>query len=383
MSKTKERKPSARGGSDFCFLNGRDDARLSDVERLTLLGGGGLDRVLERMAKALDSVSLEVFSSSLEPSVIRAHAARLEALRASGAVAQLFTKPERHQAPSIVPVHGFPFGSVVDLAFPSQFPPSSWCHEPSYLEATENATSYVRLWEHNDDHGERPTIVAIHGWTMGDQRVNSLAFMPGLFYSLGCNVALVELPFHGRRRPLSIPEHRPLFPDVDPVRTAIAMGHALFDLRVLRLFLEERGHRRVSCVGMSLGAYIGALWGSLDTLHRCVLLVPLVSMGDMAAELVRRRFGEGSKESEDLSGEFLRGLFADHYPLKGQPCTPQEQVMVIRGKGDQLVSRGQIALLRREWPRAKYLWSDGGHGAGMKRGETFSRMTEFLLGKGA
>ena len=373
---------SSKTSSDFCFLNGRSDSRLSDVERLTMLGGGGLDRILQRLGKTLEGVSLDAFSTGLEPSVLRASQEKLHALRTKGAIADLFRPIGPPRLPAVVPVHGFPFGSVVDLEFRSEFPAASWEHDPSYQAVEANRNSYVRLWEHNDDHEGRATIVAIHGWTMGDQRVNSLAFMPGLLYTLGCNVALVELPFHGRRRPAGVPESDPLFPSIDPVRTCVAMAHALHDLRALAAFLSSRGHGRLSCVGMSLGAYVAALWASVDVLRRVALLVPLVSMGDMAHELLVKRFGSSDAAASGVDLASLRDLFADHYPLSRDPQTAQESIMVVRGKGDQLVSRGQIAILRKAWPRARYLWADGGHGAPVKRGETFARMTDFLLEKG-
>lgn len=347
-----------------------------------MLGGGGLERILQRLGKTLESVSLEAFSSGLDPVVLESFRTRLHSLRSQGAINELFRPIGPSSPPSVVPVHGFPFGSVVDLEFYSPFPALSWRHDPQYCSSAQNRTSFVRLWEHNDDQGKRPTIVAIHGWTMGDQRINSLAFMPGLLYTMGCNVALVELPFHGRRRPEGVSQDQPLFPSVDPIRTCVAMAHALHDLRSLSAYLSHRGHSRISCVGMSLGAYIAALWASVDVLHRVVLLVPLVSMGDMAQELLAKRFGGGSAEARALSIEALRDLFADHYPLSREPQTPQESIMVVRGKGDQLVSRGQIALLRKAWPRAAYLWSEGGHGAPVKRGETFTRMTKFLIENG-
>jgi hypothetical protein len=133
---------------------------------------------------------------------------------------------------------------------------------------------------------------------------------------------------------------------------------------------------------MSLGAYVAALWASVDVLRRVALLVPLVSMGDMAHELLVKRFGRSDAAASGVDISALRDLFADHYPLSREPQTAQESIMVVRGKGDQLVSRGQIAILRKAWPRARYLWADGGHGAPVKRGETFARMTDFLLEKG-
>lgn len=348
-----------------------------------MLGGAGLERILQRLGKTLENVSLEAFSTGLEPNALRVGQERLQALRSQGALAELFRPIGPAAAPAVVPVHGFPFGSVVDLEFRSEFPAAAWQHDPGYQTVASNRTSFVRLWEHNDEQRERATIVAIHGWTMGDQRVNSLAFMPGLLYTLGCNVALVELPFHGRRRPAGIADSDPLFPSVDPVRTCVAMAHALHDLRALAAYLSGRGHRRLSCVGMSLGAYVAALWASVDVLQRVALLVPLVSMGDMAYELIEKRLGAQATRAEGLNRELLQDLFVDHYPLAREPQTAQESIMVVRGKGDQLVSRGQIAILRKAWPRARYLWADGGHGAAVRRGETFARMTDFLLEKGA
>ena len=359
--------------SDFCILNGREDARLSEVERLTVLGGAGLDRVMTRLGKSLSAVSLESFAPALDVATLKTQSISLSMLRAGGEVAALFKAPVGGNDPQVTPIHGFPEGAVLDLEFSSHFPERGWAHDPGYISTEENTTSYVRLWEHREATAARMTIVAIHGWTMGDQRVNSLAFLPGLLFSLGCNVALVELPFHGRRRPKGIPEELPLFPSADPVRTCLAMAHALYDLRVLRAFLNRRGHSRISCVGMSLGAYVGALWASLDRLDRAAFLVPLVSMGDMAFELC------GKQGIDTISRDFLVDLFRDHSPLEREPATPQESIMVVAGTDDHLVPKSQISQLQSQWPRVTVVWAGGGHGAATNRTEAFDRITKFLL----
>ncbi len=363
--------------SDFCVLNGREDARLSDVERLTVLGGASLDRVLGKLGKSLSSVTLDTFAPGLDISALKAAQIKLHMLRAAGEIEKLFAAPNAPAVAAITHIHGFPSGGVYDLEFASQFPQQDWAHDREYLASEANTTSYVRLWEHEGDQAGRTTIVAIHGWTMGDQRVNSLAFLPGLFYQLGCNVALVELPFHGRRRPEGIPESVPLFPSADPIRTCVAMAHALYDLRRLRLYLEQRGHRRISCVGMSLGAYVGALWAARDRLARAAFLVPLVSMGDMAVELFKK-----SSDGE-VSAEFLRDLFEDHSPLRQLPETPQSSIMVIGGEGDHLVPRSQITLLQKRWSHATVEWVHGGHAAGTNRAAVFDRIAQFLTGEEA
>ena len=359
--------------SDFCILNGREDARLSEVERLTVLGGASLDRVMNRLGKSLSTVSMDSFAPALDVATLKKQAISLSMLRARGEIASLVRAPLGVSEPRVTPIHGFPEGEVLDLEFSSHFPERGWAHDPGYISTEENTTSYVRVWEHREAVAERMTIVAIHGWTMGDQRVNSLAFLPGILFSLGCNVALVELPFHGRRRPKGIPEDLPLFPSADPIRTCLAMAHSLYDLRVLRSFLLRRGHTRISCVGMSLGAYVGALWAALDRLDRAAFLVPLVSMGDMAFELCVRQ------GIVSVSRDFLLDLFRDHAPLEREPATRQESILVVAGTDDHLVPKSQIQQLEARWPRVSVVWAGGGHGAATNRTEAFDRIANFLL----
>jgi len=358
--------------SEFCVLNEGEDSRLSDVERLTLIGGASLDRVLVKLGKTLSNVTLDTFAPGLDLATLQTSSIKLQMLRRAGEIEKLFNPTSLQSTPIVTHIHGFPRGGVYDLQFSSHFPGSEWSHNLDYVSIEENTRSFVRLWEHEEAVSDRITIVAIHGWTMGDQRVNSLAFLPGLFFSLGCNVALVELPFHGRRRPQGIPETVPLFPSADPIRTCVAMAHALHDLRQLRGYLAARGHERFSCVGMSLGAYVGALWVSLDQLYRAAFLVPLVSMGDMAIELLNRTLGSPADPT------FVRDLFADHYPLQYQPKTSQSSIMVIGGEDDHLVPRSQITLLQKYWPHVIVEWVHGGHGAGTNRSEVFDRIAQFL-----
>jgi hypothetical protein len=358
--------------SDFCILNGRQDGRLSDVERLTVVGGRGLDRVLERLAKNLASVSLSTITPFLDSQRLQQQAIRLHHLRGNGVIDGLFEAPRRFVKPAVTQIHGFPDGSVTDLRFSSQFPHNGWPHDPDYVATEENTTSYVRLWSHTVQQPSRLTVVAIHGWTMGDQRVNSLAFLPGVLYRLGFNVALVELPFHGRRRPIGLPDDVPLFPSVDPIRTCLSIAHALHDLRLLRDFLVTEGMDRIATIGMSLGAYVATVWASRDELDRALYAVPLVSMGGMATSLVETSSISG------LSPEFLLDLYSDHFPLQSEPRTVQERMMVIGGQGDHLVPQAQIAELHTRWPRVPIKWASGGHSAPTNRQGAFLDVVQFL-----
>ena len=132
-------------------------------------------------------------------------------------------------------------------------------------------------------------------------------------------------------------------------------------------------------MGMSLGAYVGLLWCSLDALSRAVFMVPLVSMGDMAWELVRLQHRTDKEAPQGMTKSFLRDLFFDHYPLGRSPATRQESILVVGGRGDHLVPRNQITLLREKWPHAKVAWAAGGHGAPAHQGECFETVRSFLL----
>ena len=369
--------------SDFCFINGRPDARLSDVERLTMLGGGGLDRAVARLSKGLSSVTLLQLAPSIELQELYRNQERLHALRESGVIRELFSVPPSSIPPAVTPVHGFPDGAVSDLEFQSHFPPAKLVSGLGYPMLTSNMVSAVRFWEHSHRSDERQTIVAIHGWTMGDQRVNSLAFLPGLFYSLGWNVALVELPFHGRRADDTIKD--PLFPSVDPVKTCVGMAQAIYDLRKLTAYLRSRGHQRIACVSLSLGAYVGQLWAALERLDRAVFIVPLVSMGDLAWNLAREQgkrgvFGDAPELVSSQGRAFFRDLFRDHCALGRLPLTSEEAMLTLGGRGDQVISRKQMDLLRKNWPHSQFVWLSGGHAAHLQRGEAFSIVREFLKG---
>ena len=132
-------------------------------------------------------------------------------------------------------------------------------------------------------------------------------------------------------------------------------------------------------MGMSLGAYVGLLWASLDPIERGVFMVPLVSMGDMAWELVRLKHKEERDIPRGMTKPLLRDLFADHYPLARKPATAEGAILVVGGRGDHLVPKNQISLLRGRWPQAKITWAAGGHAAPARGGECFETVRSFLV----
>lgn len=359
--------------ADYCPLGAAPEHRLSQFERLTLTGGRDLEKALAFIARQIAGFSFHDFTlPALQEIPARSAWYREGEFRRSPAY--FFTPPGRPSVRETL-VHGLRDGAILDLSFPSEYRSR---HPQTLPMVPENEVVHARLWQHRDP--APATVVALHGWTMGDQRLNSLAFLPGIFYRLGLDVVLVELPFHGRRRPaVSSAEglNGFVFPSPDIVRTNEALGQAISDLRALRLHLEARGAREVGWMGMSLGAYVGALWSGLDESAFAVPIVPLVSMAEVAWDMITRS-PAFTEAPPDFDVELLRDAFAVHCPLSYPARLPRERALLIAGIGDQIVPSRQPKLLWDHWRRPRIQWLSGGHEALFQRSRAFIQVVRFF-----
>lgn len=289
-----------------------------------------------------------------------------------------------YQPPSSVPqiqsklVHGLRDGSIIDLKFESSYK----IRNPAYLAKRhlypENDTVHARYWQHST--GAAATIVALHGWTMGDQRLNSLAFLPGHFYKLGYDIVLVELPFHGRRRPknLSSDEAENLFPGSDLALTNEVIGQFIGELRQIKLFIEKYGTDRIGCMGMSLGAYFASLWCSLDPLDFCIPIVPVVSMADIGWQSLCSVHKASELENLGLTKEVLERGFSLHCPLSFKPKTDIDRIMILAGLADTVIPSSHPRSLWEHWKRPRMHWFRGGHLAHFKSRRCTTQIVKFL-----
>ncbi|MCB0337724.1 MAG: hypothetical protein KDD62_15515, partial [Bdellovibrionales bacterium] len=185
--------------SDFCILGNSEEYRLSRFERLTLVGGEELEKALVWLSRQLAGFA---YADKLGPVDIPLLLAAGQHYRKKYKVGQqhkYFKLPKEPPTVTLHPVHGLKDGRILDLVFPSCYTVQHPAYKEEYSELIANQYVHARMWKH---HEKSPaTVIAIHGWTMGDQRINSLAFQPGFFYQLGLDIVLVELPYHGRRSP--------------------------------------------------------------------------------------------------------------------------------------------------------------------------------------
>jgi len=298
-------------------------------------------------------------------------------------------KPESFfVAPSSIPnvesklVHGLKDGSILDLKFQSSYQIQYPDFEVESQLYPENKTVHARYWQHAE--GAPATIVALHGWTMGDQRLNSLAFLPGQFYKLGLDVILVELPYHGRRKPkaLTDAEVQNLFPGGKLALTNEALAQIIHDLRGLQMFLGKQGVENLGVVGMSLGAYVGALWASLDPLAFCIPIVPVVSMSDLAWKYLSRDANYKSFFEAGLTREILQAGYAVHCPLNHELKLSRDKVLILAGLADKIVPSAQPGMLWRHWQEPTLHRFRGGHLTQLKSPRALEKVIEFFRSNG-
>ncbi len=365
--------------ADYCMLDVPQERRFSSFERYTLVGGNELDKAVAWFAKQLTRFDYLANIGHLD----------VEALKAAG---NYYARPALLQDPGsffvrpLVPplvaereVHGLADGVVLDLSFPSSYQVQHPDMRQEYLSFTENAEVHARYWRHNQP--ARHTIVAVHGWTMGDQRINSLAFQPGFFYRRGMDVLLYELPFHGRRKPQNVSkqEWAQLFPSTHVIRTNEALAQAISDLRELAMYLHKSNNTAIGVLGMSLGAYISALWASLDPLHFCIPVVPLVSMADLAWKVVQESQHSKLYTSQGLKLQDFRKVYFMHCPLSYKPKVKKGARLIIAGLGDNILPAEQPKALWRHWNKPNIFWFEGGHLAEFKKSRAFYEIEQMFI----
>jgi pimeloyl-ACP methyl ester carboxylesterase len=367
--------------TDYCILDTSPEYRLSRFERLTLTGGAELEKAISWVVRQLGRLHPEPSLSdfSVSDALVASEFYRAEPFATNPQI--FYEAPSGGGEVKQTEVHGLEDGKILDLEYWSCYRPNNPAFATEFSRFKENQRVHVRYWRH--DSAPTGTMIAVHGWTMGDQRLNSLAFLPGVFYRLGLNVALIELPFHGRRKPLRVKgdaSEEIMFPSSHLVRTNECMGQIISDLRQLREFLREDAGEEIGVIGMSLGGYIGALWSSLDLLSFCIPVVPMVSMSDIAWEFLSRDSHFRIFKKQGLTQELLESIYRLHCPLTYELQLKRERTLIIAGSDDRIVPATQPRALQKHWGMPAIHWMDGGHLAHFKRSRAFITIVQFLRG---
>lgn len=369
--------------ADFCVIDTAPEARLSSFERLTLQGGAELERALQWIIR--HSASFAIFDNGKRhelkidlPVFLESEKFYTNDPRWSDNKKLFFTAPDKIPAVQSNLVHGLKDGTIIDLHFETSYQHQNPAAAEIFNQFVENKTVRARYWQHTET--AKGTIVALHGWTMGDQRLNSLAFLPGHFYKLGYDVVLMELPFHGRRKPkhLSQDEVDAIFPGSDLALTNEVIGQFIHDLRSLKLFLSQYGAPKIGVIGMSLGGYFGSLWAALDELEFCIPIVPMVSMSDIAWKAVSKMSNFAEMKKQGLNKKTLERAYALHCPLSHQQATATDRILILAGLADNIVPSSHPRALWNHWGKPEMNWFRGGHMAQLKSRHAINKIVGFL-----
>lgn len=354
---------------EFCYLGQDDDHRLSQFERLTMLGGKELERAVDWLKRSgTKALPFGEIGGLAVADLERARDFYQDCI-------SFFAPPEKMPTVREIPVHRLPDGEILDIEFASGYIPRAIAGDSRFMPGSLNDTVVTRLWRHQhiEHAGARPLLLAIHGWAMGDQRVNSVALLPGFFYLRGFDVALIELPFHGRRKVDGV-----LFPGANPFLNAEGIGQAIHDIRILR---EHLGPKIFSTLGISFGGYIAALLASLDVHEGVVVVSPVVDLAEAAWDILSRRPNFESLKASGVSRELLGAASAIHSPLARPSKLSADQMLIVAGLSDEVLGPRHAKLLSDHWRRAKIVRVMGGHVGELAEGKTALQTIEVFLGE--
>ena len=270
-------------------------------------------------------------------------------------------------------------GIVEDLSFESPFEPVNRRIKLYYTQNEENMTARARYWRHKGGSGA--TICLIHGFFVDHYRVNEWYFSLRELYSMGADILLYTLPFHGPRK-----GRRSIFSGYGLFAGGLtqlneAMAHAVYDFRIFFNFLQdEAGAAGIGVTGISLGGYITALLACVEErLKFAIPNVPVVSFPDLLLEwfplstAVRAiLFTRGNTLAD------LRHIMAVHSPLTYRPVLPKDRLMIIGGAGDRLAPPKHSRLLWDHWDRCRIYWFPGSHFFHLDRGNYLVEIEKFL-----
>jgi len=222
----------------------------------------------------------------------------------------------------------FTFGSPVQSAFP------------------ENNTVFGRLFRASGERGNGkrgPAVVLLHGWN-GEQGYRYLfPFMGRRFASLGLTTAMIELPYHGSRKPRRGSLRNFLSGDLEHMMGATRQ--ALADIRAMIRWLHEQGYGPVGVWGNSLGAWLGGLATCADERVEAAVLVTPVPRLDLAIETLD--FCRHIKQS--MTGREVSA--AELNLVQYQPKCGARGVLIVESVYDLFASADSVEELWECWGR--------------------------------
>ncbi len=359
-------------------------AELESLSRAVLPEESAGSRLLTRIGSALDATVLQAARFAIDSTVMPS-AEELPRMLESAAPFlsdELRSDPHRYLAFSdeVISVEGqretrrrsLPGGAVMARRLAVPYSPYSGSTASIAHDAVR-----VEHWEHRGKW-RRPTVLALHGFGMGYPAIDGPALFAGELYRSGFDVALMTLPYHGRRTPADARFSGQAFTAVDVLQLNEAMRRAVFEILAVEGWLRERRGDPVGLVGLSLGGYLTSLVaGLLPRLDFAVPMVPPVCIGDLAWRFFERSRHYAGTEPGSLR-EQLRAAYRVHSPLAYPVAIAAERLLIVAGRGDQIVPPEHPHALWVHWGRPDIHWFSGSHLAPFRRSALAARISAHI-----
>ena len=246
-------------------------------------------------------------------------------------------QPDFFTAPIATPAD-FDFSNEQDFHFRS----------PVSTPWPENDTVHGKLYRAGDSWKEKPAVILLHGWNGELGYRHGFPFLARRLARLGVNVAMLELPYHGQRKPSTAGAIRN-FISHDLLRMVEATRQAMSDVRALMAWLETQGSRGVGLWGISMGAWLSGLLVSQEARTKfAVLMSPVARMDQAVMDLA---FCEPIRRSLQGTGLSLEPLnLASHRPLAAP-----EDILIVESKYDLFAPAESIEEVWRAWNKPE-IW---------------------------
>ena len=271
-------------------------------------------------------------------------------------------------------------GVAIAREFTTGYRPYAGLEPHMGVRAAGTDTLLVEHWMH-EPQNPTATVVALHGFTMGYPRMDAFAMFAGQFFERGFDVALVTLPFHGRRTPKDARFSGERFAVPHVAKLADAARQAIYETHLLLCWLRKTVDAPVGLLGLSLGGYLSSLMAGLtDDLDFVVPMVPPVCIGDLAWRFfsTSRARGQGDAPAYTL-GE-LRAMYRVHSPLTFPLRVERRRALIIAGRGDRIVPPEHPHALWEHWGRPAIHWFSGSHLAPFGRDRIVAAVVDHLRG---
>ncbi len=242
----------------------------------------------------------------------------------------------------------------------------------------ENDRIPIEHWRH--DGPPAATLVALHGFTMGDPELDAKVLMAPEWFGLGLDVVLVTLPYHGARSPAEARFSGERFAQWHVGRLNESVRQAVYDLHLVLAWLRDATRAPIGTVGVSLGGYVAALAAELDPDLAFVIPVAApVRLWRLPCSLfARSRYRR--RMPPPLSTDDLDAAYRVHSPLTYPLAVPRARVMLVAGRGDCIVPPSDVELLWRHWGRPAIHWYAGGHMTPFRRAAILAAGARHLRG---